>query len=308
MNTISISKWFATYILAPIVSLFGGNNDTYTQKNNSDSVNIIVEQAPVKVIDFDKPLPESSANFKSLRLITGQTTATLPKGTFEVSIQHRFGTISSGAENLWGIDNLNSMRIGFDFAVGNRLTIGAGRSSLQKTYNSYAKWNLIGGFDKKFQLSLLSDLAVDGRRNADWGLDPYFFTHRMMFTNQLLASYQMGENLVLGVSPGVVHFNLVDASDRSNTMPVISAYSRLQLIPKLALTAEASTIIQGLNNPYEKSTPTYGIGFEYFTPRHVFQINLTNSRSMNEPYFLVTDPTLASINQFCLGFNLIRRW
>jgi len=80
------------------------------------------------------------------------------------------------------------------------------------------------------------------------------------------------------------------------------------LIPKLALTAEASTIIQGLNNPYEKSTPTYGIGFEYFTPRHVFQINLTNSRSMNEPYFLVTDPTFASIDQFCLGFNLIRRW
>jgi hypothetical protein len=91
-------------------------------------------------------------------------------------------------------------------------------------------------------------------------------------------------------------------------MPIVSSYARLQLIPKLALTAEASAIVQGINNPYEKSTPTYGVGFEYFTPRHVFQINLTNSRSMNEPYFLVTDPTSAGIDQFCLGFNLIRRW
>ncbi len=308
MSTFSFSKWLATYILAPVVSLFGGSNTTDSTNSNIDSIHIIAVETPKIVVDNNKPLTETKANFKSLRLITGQTTATLPKGTFEVSIQHRFGTISSGAENLWGVDNLNSMRIGFDFALGDRFTLGAGRSSLQKTYNSYAKLNMFGGFDEKLQLSFLSDFAFDGRKKDDWGYDPFFFSHRLMFTNQLLISYQMGENLVLGISPGVVHFNLVDVSTRSNLMPIVSTYARLQLIPKLALTAEASTIVQGINNPYEKSTPTYGIGFEYFTPRHVFQINLTNSRSMNEPYFLVTDPTFASITQFCLGFNLIRRW
>jgi Membrane bound beta barrel domain (DUF5777) len=115
--------------------LYPNGSNTATQNStqqNSDSI-VVVQQMnptdtttshPPKKKNYDIPLTDASAPAKSLRLITGHTAETLPRGTFELTIQHRFGEISSGAENLYGIDNLNSMRIGFDFALGNRLTVG----------------------------------------------------------------------------------------------------------------------------------------------------------------------------------------
>ncbi len=299
--------------------LYPNGSNAATQNSpqqNSDSI-VVVQQMnptdtttshPPKKKNYDIPLTDASAPAKSLRLITGHTAETLPRGTFELTIQHRFGEISSGAENLYGIDNLNSMRIGFDFALGNRLTLGLGRSSMKSTYNSYLKWRVIGSPESKFSLTYLADASLDGRPSSAWGVTPFFYSHRLAYTHQLIASMQLGEKLVLGIVPSVVHFNLVDQTAYSNDIPLIHGYLRRSVGKKMAFTAEGSYIPQGIVSNPTKTTPTMGFGFEYFTPRHAFQISLTNSRSLNEPYFLVTDATGSSISNFCLGFNLVRRW
>ncbi len=296
-----------------LMNLIYPNHSVATTNNSAVSAPdtmLVVEQVshPTKKKNYDIPLTDASAQAKSLRLITGHTTETLPKGTFELTIQHRFGEISSGAENLYGIDNLNSMRIGFDCALGNRVTVGLGRSSMKATYNSYMKWRIIGSPEKKFNLTYLADASLDGRSSSSWGVTPFFYTHRLAYTHQLIASMQLGEKLVIGVAPSVVHFNLVDRIDYSNDIPLIHAYIRRSFGKKIAFTAEGSYIPQGIIPNPTKTDPTVGFGFEYFTPRHAFQISLTNSRSLNEPYFLISDATSSSISNFCLGFNLVRRW
>ena len=286
-----------------------GNSNSNTSQEMGSKIHLTERVSnPPKKKNYDIPLTEASAQAKSLRLITGHTTETLPRGTFELTIQHRFGEIGSGAENLYGIDNLNSMRIGFDYALGNRVTLGLGRSSMKATYNSYFKWRVIGSSESKFNLTYLADASLDGRPSTSWGVSPFFYSHRLAYTHQLIASMQLGEKLVIGVSPSIVHFNLVDLTDYSNDIPVIHAYLRRSLGKKMAFTAEGSFIPQGIISNPTKTQPTAGFGFEYYTPRHAFQISLTNSRSLNEPYFLVTDETKSSISNFCLGFNLVRRW
>ena len=52
------------------------------------------------------------AIFKGTRLILGHTTKTRKKGELEMLITHRFGKLSSGPNQLWGLDN-SSVRIGF---------------------------------------------------------------------------------------------------------------------------------------------------------------------------------------------------
>jgi|1048.fasta_scaffold01603_7 hypothetical protein len=298
MTAISLWKLIALK-LALITSIF--------QPNSAKSQEI-AEKPKKEKPNYNVPLTEAPSNSKSLRLITGHTSSTLPKGTFEFVIQHRFGELNEGAENLFGLDNFNSVRLGFDWALGNRITIGAGRSSRGKMFNSYFKWRMIGSPRTKFNLTYLANTDIDGRKTSDWGVSPFFFSHRLAYTHQLIFSQQFGEKLVIGVAPTLVHFNLVDLNNQSNDIPYVNAYVRRTLSPKMALTFEGSTLINGIVNTPEKSNPTLGFGFEYFTPKHTFQINLTNSRSLYESGFLTQNPTSTSMNQFCLGFNLIRRW
>ncbi len=282
-----------------------------SEANQMDSTRIqeLHAEIPNEKNEADKPLTQTAAQAQSLRLITGHTAATLPKGSLELAIQHRFGVIGSGAYNLYGLDNFNSMRIGVDYGLGKRITVGTGRSSYRKTYNSYFKWRFIGKPESKFNLTYVADAAIDGRSRADWSnLDPFFQTHRLFYTHQLIASLQLTDGLVVSVSPTVVHANLVSKAAYSNDIPVISWYVRQRVIPKFALTAEGSTILSSIVPVQAKNNATLGFGFEYFTPQHVFQINLTNSRALNEAYFLVDNPSSVLLNDFCLGFNLIRRW
>jgi len=242
---------------------------------------------------------------KSIRLINTQTSTLLPKCSFEVAIQHRFGAINTGVDNLWGLDNFNAMRLALDYGFHDRLTGGIGRSSLKKTYNAYLKAKILGGYDKQFDLVYLVDMAYDGRAQAIWNLDPFYNTHRMYYTHQLIASYMPNEKLAVTVSPTIVHRNLVETSDLSNDVGVAVAGIRYSITNKMNLTAEFSKSVWGKT---QIGRPALGLGFEYFTPKHAFQLSLSNTRSLNEAYFMTTDLPTNSISQFNLGFNIVRRW
>jgi hypothetical protein len=130
---------------------------------------------------------------------------------------------------------------------------------------------------------------------------------------QLVVQFKNFSRFATGAPSDFLNFQIVlnETSNRVDliyNIPYVNAYVRRTLSPKMALTFEGSTLINGIVNTPEKSNPTLGFGFEYFTPKHTFQINLTNSRSLYESGFLTQNPTSTSMNQFCLGFNLIRRW
>lgn len=255
-----------------------------------------------------QPIVDLPIHLKSNRIINFQSTTVLPKGSLEVSIQHRFGKISGGMDQLWGIDNLNSMRIGVDYGVTKDFTLGAGRSSLNKTYNSYLKYRLIGKNSANFQMTYLFDMMIDGRSTNDWGLTPFYFTHRLNYTHTLSASIKITDQVFIGVSPTVVHFNLVDGINDENDIFVAAAYIRAKLLRKLFLTAESSKIVPISENVPQNINPSFGLGIEYYTPKHVFQISFSNTRSLNEPYVMASDQPASGLSNFCLGFNIIRRW
>lgn len=255
-----------------------------------------------------QPLVDLPVDLKSNRIINFQSTTVLPKGGFELSIQHRFGKIDGGIDQLWGVDNLNSMRLGFDYGLTKNLTVGLGRSSLKKTYNTYMKYRLIGKNSSKFHLTYLADLMVDGRATNDWGLSPFFFTHRMNYTHTLAASFNFNNSIFFGVSPSLVHFNLVENLNDANDYFTCAAYLRAKIIPKVFMTFEASQNFTTSSIVPQNQNPSVGFGIEYYTPKHVFQLSLSNTRGLNEPYVMVSDPAVSSFSQFCLGFNIVRRW
>ena len=78
----------------------------------------------------------STGAFKSTRVINGQSMELLGKGVLDVRILHRFGLISNGAEQFFGLDEA-SMRMGFDYGITNNLMVGVGRSTLNKELDAF---------------------------------------------------------------------------------------------------------------------------------------------------------------------------
>src|SRR5262245_50231659 len=77
--------------------------------------------------------------FKSTRVINGHSMEFLGKGVLDVRILHRFGEVSSGGENLFGLDQAN-MRFGFDYGLFKNLTVGVGRSNVGKELDGFIKF------------------------------------------------------------------------------------------------------------------------------------------------------------------------
>lgn len=252
-------------------------------------------------------LPEFSSGTygSSLRIINGHSANLLEKGSLEFCIQHRFGQLSNGYYGAWGFDQSN-IRIGFDYGVFSFLTLGAGRSGMGKTANGYMKWGIANEQKNgKFSMSLVSDMAYVFERNTT-GLEPWYYTHRINYTHQLILSKSYSGKHMLQIAPTLVHRNLVDSVADANTVPLLAMAGRLKLSNRISLTGEYTLILNDRLN--KQINPSAGIGLELWTGGHVFQITCTNANTLNEPRFLTGQNGDISKGELRLGFNIVRRW
>lgn len=114
--------------------------------------------------ELDKAVPPAktytTATFKSTRVINGHSVETVAKNHLDLRISHRFGRLNEGAYNLFGLDAA-TMRIGLEYGLTNRLMIGAGRSTSQKTYDYFAKYRIIRQSSTGYPVSITALAAAD---------------------------------------------------------------------------------------------------------------------------------------------------
>src|SRR5215207_2458166 len=83
---------------------------------------------------FDSLAPEKTRReyisnaFKSSRVINGHSIEFIGRGVLDFRILHRFGRVNQGVSEFFGLDQA-SMRIGFDYGLGNNFTLGIGRTT-----------------------------------------------------------------------------------------------------------------------------------------------------------------------------------
>ena len=80
--------------------------------------------------------------FKGTRLINGHSVETRDAGVLDVIISHRFGRINGGGYELFGLDDSN-VRLGVDYGITDRLNVGIGRNSFEKTFDAFGKYKLL---------------------------------------------------------------------------------------------------------------------------------------------------------------------
>ncbi len=248
----------------------------------------------------------TTASFKTNRVINFHSLESTAAGVFDMKISHRFGMLNQGAYDLFGLDNA-TIRIGGDYGITNWLTVGAGRSSFQKTYDGFIKVKLLrqssGQRNMPITLALLSTGAIQTMRWADPDRDN-FFSSRLYYAHQMIVGRKFSDKLTLQISPTVVHRNLVKTTAEANDVWGIGAAGRLRLNRRIAINGEYMYVLPNqLASEYYNSL---SIGFDIETGGHVFQLHFTNSTSMIEKGFIAETTGNWLDGDIHFGFNVSR--
>lgn len=253
----------------------------------------------------------TSATFKSTRLINGQTIETVGKNQLNFWISHRFGALNSGfINNFFGLDEAR-IRLGLEYGINDRLTIGIGRSSQEKVYDFYGKYKVLRQSNTMpVTLTLYGSDAISTvltgtpmesgtvmryRNNLD----------RMAYTGQVLLARKFSDKFSLQVMPTFIHFNVSETPDTPNDMLALGMGGRVKVTKRLSITGEY--YYGNFNRPatsmYHNS---FALGFDLETGGHVFQLHFTNSRGMIERQFIAQTTKQWSDGGIFYGFNISR--
>jgi len=248
----------------------------------------------------------ATASFKTNRVINLHSLESTAAGVLDIKISHRFGMLNRGAYDLFGFDNA-TIRIGADYGLTNRLTIGFGRSSYEKTYDGFVKYKVLrqssGKKEMPITAALFASSAITGLRWANPDREN-FFSSRMSYTFQLILGRKFSDAFSLQISPTLVHRNMVKFSSESNDVLAGAIAGRIKLTKRVALNTEYIYVLPDQLLPGYRNT--LSLGFDIETGGHVFQLHFTNSTSMIEKGFVTETSGDWLDGGIHFGFNVSR--
>lgn len=266
-------------------------------QQNEDLLKLVKE-------DSVKKKEWATGAFKSSRVINGQSMEMIGKGVLDVRILHRFGLVSNGAKEFFGLDQA-SMRLGFDYGLGTNLTVGVGRSTLNKEIDAFFKYRPIRqGYGGGSPVSILwvSGITVNTLPWTDTTRKNYF-SSRVAYYHEIIIGRKFSEAFSLQVSPIMVHRNLVTNADDKNNLWALGIGARMKLSKRTAFVVDYHPILSG-REPGTKDP--LSMGFDIETGGHVFQLHFSNAVGMNEKAFLTGTTYDFWRGDIRFGFNLSR--
>lgn len=240
--------------------------------------------------------------FKGTKIVNSQSVKLPNTGVLQFTIQHRFGTLNSGAYNLYGLDN-SQIRLGFDYGVNDWLCIGIGRSSAIKIIDGNSKIRLKQQTKNLFPFTIVVNSAIYVKQwqYPESKETSFLFSNQLSFVNQVLLARKINRKLTLQLSPTLVHYNLVEQIDEKNDKLSLGIGGRQKLNNRITINAE---YFYQLND--KRNNNVLSLGFDIETGGHVFQLHLSNSSAMIAPVF-ITKTTGNWLNaDIYFGFNISR--
>ena len=254
----------------------------------------------------EEPTVPVSATFKDTRIVNVQSNETPAEGVLHFVIAHRFGTLSSGIYDLWGLDNAQ-MRMALDYGITDRLAVGVARNTYQKTLEANVKARLLrqSTGPEAFPISVTwySVAMANGLRVSEED-QPYPVSRRLSYVHQAVVARKMSEKLSLALVPSFVHRNFVEESNDAHDLFLMGVGGRYKLGPRFSVNGEYHHFLtQTFGDAF---SPSLSLGVDIETGGHVFQLHITNARGMFERSFLAEPAGSWADGDVYFGFNLSR--
>lgn len=246
--------------------------------------------------------------FMAPRTINILTVEPLGAGELHYSIMHTFGEVNGGFRELWGIDQGANVRLSFEYAPTEQVSLMAGRSSVDKVFDMGARLHLLRQSedgDMPFSLSVSGGMGYNGS-DLSFLKDDYGVLDR--FHTQIFAhlARKIDDDLSLQVSPGIAFFRRVGpelslASSTDNVFFGSALSGRYKVAPRTAATFQFMPRVYG-----GEADVVLGAGIDIETGGHVFQLYVVTGNALNDAYLLAGRNGGLAGGDFRIGFNVNR--
>jgi len=254
----------------------------------------------------------TTATFKTTRVVNFPSVETTGKKLLDFRIMHRFGEVSTGFDNFFGLDGPAGIKIAFDYGLNSWITLGIGRSSYDKLIDGNFKARLLRQTtDNKTPISMTYQGVMNVTAKKDprisQGINKYgYFTSRLSYSNSITIARKFNDKLSLEIHGFHVHYNMTDSNKDKNDIFAAGISGRFKLTARMALTFEYAHRL----NQYVEDKSLYqdpvSIGLDIETGGHVFQVHITNGYGINEVQFIPYSTSNILKGQIRLGFNISR--
>ena len=259
-------------------------------------------------LDDTKPNEKEieTAAFKGLQICNMQSTKMTSKGEWYMIVSHRFGDLTNGFNNFFGLDNANT-KLGGIYGVTDWLSFGATRHTLNKVYEVTAKYKLANQIKEGFPVTIVGYNTMDVNSQLDKAVLPGLqFNNRLAFSTQLLVSRKFSDSFSLELNPIYIHKNLYEYGREQKNEFFVGAGARYKVAKRMSVNLEYAArinTVEDFTSPF-KNPLTVGLDIE--TGGHVFQLVLSNSQAMNDVATFSKPSGDLFGGEIYFGFNLYR--
>ena len=243
----------------------------------------------------------SQPAFKALQIVTGQSTKLTAKKEWYIVVAHRFGDVSRGFKDFFGLDDA-STKLGVIYGATDWLSLSLSRETNLKTFEGGAKYRLVRQ-NENFPVNVVgyNVMAV----NTELSKDNYphlQFGDRLSYLTQALISRRFSDKFSLQFTPSYVHKNLYEPSVEDKDQFFTGLGGRYKISKRISINAEY--FVNFDNHSFYKNPLSLGMDLE--TGGHVFQLLFSNSQLNSDIGYLTNATGKWEKGQIFFGFNLYR--
>lgn len=243
----------------------------------------------------------SQPAFKALQIVTGQSTKLTSKKEWYIVVAHRFGDVSRGFKDFFGLDDA-STKLGVIYGATDWLSLSLSRETNLKTFEGGAKYRLVKQ-NENFPVDVVgyNVMAV----NTELSKDSYphlKFGDRLSYLTQALISRRFSDKFSLQFTPSYVHKNLYEPAVEDKDQFFTGLGGRYKISKRISINAEY--FVNFDSHSFYKNPLSLGMDIE--TGGHVFQLLFSNSQLNSDIGYLTNATGKWEKVQIFFGFNLYR--
>ncbi|NJM14726.1 MAG: hypothetical protein HC896_04540 [Bacteroidales bacterium] len=149
--------------------------------------------------------------FSGTCLMENQTVMNAFQGEFEFQMQHRFGLVNNGIEDIFGVYATANTRMALNYGITDKLMVGLGTAKdykLQDLSWKYSIFQQTNSGSKPVSVSYFGNMVLDAREKSNFGPgENYRFIHRISYFTQLIVARKFSKSLSLQAAPSFIYYN-----------------------------------------------------------------------------------------------------
>ena len=261
----------------------------------------ILPKSKKKARQINKSLYDNFV-FNSTQLINLPTPKTAGHKNILFRISHRFDLpINSGFNNYYGLNGPAKILFSLGYGIKENLDVTIGHSNLNHEFELAIKWLPVNQNNKyKFPVSI----ALLGSGSLITAPEPCkraWRSENMKFNLQISIARQLSNQISFLIVPAFSSNTKILDPLSKNTL-ALGTGGRYLFKKNISIICEWMPVLSG----YKTSSNSWGLGLEYKTGGHVFQLFVNNSTGLTSDQYISGGDLKLFDNDYRLGFNIFR--